>query len=394
MNNKKNINYDADNQEIDNIEKEEQEHNESNDLNRLDVNYYTVERTIENLLKWIKNKKLEIPDFQRDYVWDFDKASLLVDSVLTNLPIPNVFVYREIINQKERFILIDGKQRLTTFQFFVDEKFLDKNGKVKEFRIADNSRASWYNKKYSDLLPDDKEAFDEYNIKLTVFENQKDVNVKEKNKAMYQIFKRVNTGADILQPQEIRNAIYNGEVLNLIKEYADNESECYRKLISKDDKILKRYKLHEVLLRFLTYYDIYLKYKKEKKYDELSKNDAINNYLDESRENRKSFDSHFSKLKKALSVLYKFDDTIMYNVNRDKDAIGKRVHETFCEALIIALIENKYVININKDVMTKKKISIWQDDDKKKYFVSNTLSIEHINRRVDILKGIINGKTK
>ena len=345
-------------------------------------------------MKWIKNNKLEIPDFQRDYVWDFNKATLLVDSVLTNLPIPNVFVYREIVNQKERFILIDGKQRLTTFQFFVDEKFPDKNGRVKEFRIDDNSHASWYDKKYSELLPDDKEAFDEYNIKLTVFENQKDVNAKEKNKAMYQIFKRVNTGADILQPQEIRNAIYNGDVLNLIKEYADNERECYRKLISKDDKILKRYKLHEVLLRFLTYYDIYLKYKKEEKYDELSKNDAINNYLDESRENRKSFDSQFSKLKKALSELYKFDDNIMYNVNRDKDGIGKRVHETFCEALIIALIENKYVIRINKEVMTKKKISIWQDDDKKKYFVSNTLSIEHINKRVNILKGIINGKTK
>ena len=394
MENKNLDSYNEDNQEIDAIEESEKDYNSNNDLNRLDVNYYTVERTIENLLKWIKNKKLEIPDFQRDFVWDYDKASLLIDSVLTNLPIPNVFVYREIVNQKERFILIDGKQRLTTFSFFVDEKFPDKKGKFKEFRINDNSHASWYKKKYSELVSDDKEAFDEYNIKLTVFENQKDVSVKEKNKAMYQIFKRVNTGADVLQPQEIRNAIYNGEILNLIKEYADDENGDYKRLISKDDRILKRYKLHEVILRFLTYYDIYIKYKKEQKYNELSKNDAINNYLDESSDNKSNFDLQFNKLKKALNVLCTFDDSIMYNVNRNKDGIGKRVHETFCEALIIAVIENEFVIKINKDEMKKKKIGIWQLDAEKKYFVSNTLSIEHINKRVDILMGIINGSAK
>ncbi|WP_166671175.1 DUF262 domain-containing protein [Cryobacterium psychrophilum] len=57
--------------------------------------------------------------YQRKYVWDSGKASRLVESLLLNVPIP-VCYFAEDDGVYE---VIDGLQRLTTIQRFLDDEF-------------------------------------------------------------------------------------------------------------------------------------------------------------------------------------------------------------------------------------------------------------------------------
>ena len=53
------------------------------------------------------------PEFQRDFVWDRDRQSKLIESVVMRIPLP-VFYLAE--DAEGRIIVVDGLQRLTTFQ--------------------------------------------------------------------------------------------------------------------------------------------------------------------------------------------------------------------------------------------------------------------------------------
>lgn len=71
------------------------EENSSNDskIERYQINTFTQDRAIETLLKWYDNKKLILPEFQRDYVWTYANSCRLIESILLNLPIPNIFLF-------------------------------------------------------------------------------------------------------------------------------------------------------------------------------------------------------------------------------------------------------------------------------------------------------------
>ena len=59
------------------------------------------------------------PDFQRDFIWGDDKQSKLIESVLMRIPLP-VFYLGE--DDQGRMIVVDGLQRLSTFNRFVNNE--------------------------------------------------------------------------------------------------------------------------------------------------------------------------------------------------------------------------------------------------------------------------------
>ena len=56
------------------------------------------------------------PDFQRDFVWEKDKQSRLIESVLMRIPLPVFYVAED---HEGLLIVVDGRQRLTTLQRFL-----------------------------------------------------------------------------------------------------------------------------------------------------------------------------------------------------------------------------------------------------------------------------------
>lgn len=78
---------------------------------------------ISSLVSQIKEKTLHLrplsnkPHFQRKYVWTNRLASLLIESILLNIPIPPCY-----FSQNENFELdvIDGQQRIFSIFRFMD----------------------------------------------------------------------------------------------------------------------------------------------------------------------------------------------------------------------------------------------------------------------------------
>ena len=77
-------------------------------------------RTVHDVLRRIEQGSFVMaPDFQRDFIWPEDKQSKLIESVLMRIPLP-VFYLAE--DDQGRMVVVDGLQRLSTFQRFVNNE--------------------------------------------------------------------------------------------------------------------------------------------------------------------------------------------------------------------------------------------------------------------------------
>ena len=377
-----------DDREIAEIEKNE-EYDHTKELERLDITYYSIERSIAQLLKWKREGKLIIPDFQRDFVWDFEKAC----SLMVNLPIPNIFVFREIDDKKrEMFRLIDGRQRIETFEMYVNEKFKSANKEI-IFNLPSINNSQWANKTYSQLDEVDKDAFNDYPINITVFESVENIGDIKKKNAIIEIFKRVNSGADPLTVQEIRNAICSGPALQYVKEYLSSPKNNFSLLTLKDRKIILRFKQDEIIFRILAYKNIYdCLIAGDKSANKYNRADTITEYIDWANNHFDEFKKNFNEFDKTLNCIVTLSKDAVYNVKRNYNGIGKRVHEVFFEAMVITISLLKNTIKINYEEFLIKKINIWKDPNLKSCFVSSTVSDDNIKKRVQILKRIINNE--
>ena len=63
------------------------------------------------------------PKFQRRDRWDAEKQSLLVESFLTNIPVPPVYLAEDVARLGS-YAVIDGKQRLTAISRFFANKLV------------------------------------------------------------------------------------------------------------------------------------------------------------------------------------------------------------------------------------------------------------------------------
>ncbi len=75
---------------------------------------------IKTMFDFIESGAVIIPGFQRNYVWDIKRSSKLIESIIIGLPVPQIFLYEEARN---RFLVIDGQQRLMSIYYFIKQQF-------------------------------------------------------------------------------------------------------------------------------------------------------------------------------------------------------------------------------------------------------------------------------
>ena len=120
-----------------------------------------------------------------------------------------------------------------------------------------------------------------------------------------------------------------------------------------------------------------------------SKGGILSLYLDYSNDNLINFNSEIDDVNKALKIIKKFDNEAFIVVNRDGTAISNKVHEVFAEALVIAVINNDFSINLSHDDFINFKLEKWNSQEFYDLFVQDTISIKSVIKRVNYLRKII-----
>ncbi len=203
---------------------------------------------IDGLYRQYKKGRLIIqPNFQRKYVWDEKKASMLIESILIKVPIPTVYL---AATKAGKINVIDGQQRLTSIFSFIDGFFPDN----KKFKLSNlNVLKDLSGKSYAELDEIDQNKITDYTIRTVTFAADSDPDLQ------YEIFSRLNTGSVALNSQELRNCVYRGPLNDFIKELA-SDSDFLSLLGLKAPH--KRMTDVELVLRFVSFYKYsYINYK-------------------------------------------------------------------------------------------------------------------------------------
>ena len=215
---------------------------------RKKIDFSGKDSDIEGLYRQYQKGRLLIqPDYQRKYVWDAKKASLLIESILMNIPIPIVYL---AATKDEKINVIDGQQRLTSIFSFLSGNYPD----GKEFKLTGlQVLTDLKGKSFKDLDESTQNKICDYSIRTITFSADSDPDLQ------YEIFTRLNTGSVALNTQELRNCVYRGEFNEFIKELATDKD--FLKLLSLDAPH-KRMIDVELVLRFIAFYkNTYINYK-------------------------------------------------------------------------------------------------------------------------------------
>ena len=173
------------------------------------------------------------PRFQRKYVWSNRLASLFVESILLNIPIPPCY-----FSQNDEFELdvIDGQQRI--FSIF---RFLDN-----QFALSGLEVLSTLNgKRFHHLDRRSQRQIETHTLRAVIITNDSHPEIQ------FDVFERLNTNTMPLNAQELRNCIYRGKLNDLLGSLATFEP--WLAILAKRHPD-RRLRDEELILRFFAFY--------------------------------------------------------------------------------------------------------------------------------------------
>ena len=217
---------------------------------------YGADYPVDSLVKRIREKDIVVPTFehqdqlqenidafQREYVWPKPKADRFIESLLLGLPIPGIFLVKEVSG---RLLVLDGHQRLYTLRAFYEGTI-----QGQEYTLA-GIQERFIGKTYKTLELEDRRRLDDSIIHATIIRQE---TPSDDWSSIYVIFERLNTGGITLQAQEIRMALYHGKLAGYLRKA--NLNPQWRKLIGPPSKRLKDI---ELILRFFALVEYHTDY--------------------------------------------------------------------------------------------------------------------------------------
>lgn len=139
------------------------------------------------------------PAYQRRQRWSNKKKSLLIESLLLNIPIPPVFLFERDYNEYE---VIDGRQRIDAIITFLGN----------DYSLSGLEYWPELNKtKFEDLPAVLQKGLLRRSIPAVVLLAETSKTSGDELDVRRVLFDRLNTGGIKLNPQELRNALYPGE---------------------------------------------------------------------------------------------------------------------------------------------------------------------------------------
>ena len=180
--------------------------------------------TTQRTVVWFK-KTYEAGDvvikapFQRNPVWSDRQKSALIDTILLEYPIPELYM-QELTDAggDQKHVVVDGQQRIRAVLSFL----------AGEYELDDES-PHWAGLSFDDLSPGDRKKVFEYNFIVRLLPEMPDEELRA-------IFQRINRNTVTLNLQELRHATYWGPFIKLMEELADLEFWSDASLFSANDR--------------------------------------------------------------------------------------------------------------------------------------------------------------
>lgn len=147
------------------------------------------------------------PAFQRRPVWSDAQASYLIDSILNELPIPEIFLRTKTTAAGDITVeVVDGQQRLRSIiRFFRNDLTLEGRD------VSEGLRG----RTWESLDPSLQERFWSFKLVVRELESASDAEVRD-------MFRRLNANQASLNAQELRHSQYKGEFIGLVERIADD----------------------------------------------------------------------------------------------------------------------------------------------------------------------------
>ena len=318
---------------------------------------------IKSLIDSWETKDLKIPFFQRKFVWTLRQASLFIESLLSNLPIPALMFYKD---SDDFQYIIDGQQRTKSILYFTGaikpDEVDEDNKKFLNFRLVGLADDSPYkNKTFAGLDPSIKRKLLNRTLPITTVKVNDDSDLPK----IFEIFRRLNTGGTPLTKQEIRNCICAGNFNEFLIGLNKNK-EWQSFITSENDR--KRQRDVELILRFFALYETYKQYKR-----------PMDEFLTLYFQAHRNIDEFERKDKESLfnSVV----TAIYNNLGRRPFHIKNGLNSGVCDAVMVSFANN--INNIPHDIKDRF-FALINNNEFYKYCGKNINDNESVKCRIEI----------
>lgn len=146
---------------------------------------------------------------QRGFVWDNDRKSLLIHSMMTGFPIPAMYAAKD--TETRNYSMLDGKQRSNAINDFLHGRFTLSN--VPEVVLEDGTEIDVNGMYFSGLCEELQDIISNYSLTIYYFEDISDEDVAE-------LFYRINNGKALSSVEMSR---VRSKALKTIQEIGQHE---------------------------------------------------------------------------------------------------------------------------------------------------------------------------
>jgi len=210
--------------------------------------------TIGDIVDGFVSGSIYVPEFQRNFRWPIKKQRGLIDSILLGIPLPSILLIK---SDDDAWWLVDGRQRITTLRRFIKPKDLQSTNTF-HLGILNGENARYSTKQFNGLENAVQERILNTKIPVTYIEG-----LSQHRSAIYELFRRYNTGGSNLNGAEIRHAVFheNAQHKQLFKlagedvdssEFSETTKQV-RKLIRISLTNLTGFKAYDRVCRFFGY---------------------------------------------------------------------------------------------------------------------------------------------
>jgi hypothetical protein len=331
----------------------------------------TKNATIGTLIEMLNADLIDLqPGFQRNgFLWNENKMSQLVESIILGLPIPSFYFERD--DEKKRWVVIDGLQRLCTLKRLIDEK------KPLVFRGMEFIGNLWNGKTYRDFTYYDKVEFGLRPVTLNILKGSTPPGVK------FIIFKRINSAGTPLKGAEIRNALFQGKSTELISRLLPVFHEYTGNRVSS-----KRMNDRDYITRFMA---LYLKHRMPGKYQKWD--DFLNDMMAVlNREEDSVIETIAEEFEHAINNCFQIFGDLMFRKPSDNNK-SNSISMALFDAQMIPMAElSESEVNElmeKKNLLRQEYINLFSDESMQKTLSDGTGHASSVNNRINKIRILI-----